>query len=73
MKNLDESFDFLLPEIKKAKDLGIKFNRPELLKMVAEKYFLARDTITLQEMKHYEVCRTHLRQLNVTGKFNWSK
>lgn len=41
--------------------------------MVAEKYFLAGDIITPQEMKHYIVCRTHLRQLNDTGVFNWSK
>ena len=73
MKNLDDSLDFLLPEIKKAKDSGMAFSRPELLKMVAEKYFLAGDTITLQEMKHYVVCRTRLRQLNNTGEFNWSK
>ena len=73
MKNLDDSLDFLLPKIKKAKDSGIEFSRPELLKMVAEKYFLAGDTITLQEMKHYVVCRTHLRQLNDTSEFNWSK
>lgn len=73
MKNLDESLDFLLPEIKKAKDLGMEFNRPVLLKMVAEKYFLAGDTITLQEMKHYLVCRARLRQLNNTGEFDWGK
>lgn len=39
-ESLDYAIDYILPAIKNAKEAGIHFNRPELVKMVAWEAFV---------------------------------
>jgi len=41
--SFDRAIDLLLPTIKKAKEDGIQFAKPELCKMVASKMFIMGD------------------------------
>ena len=40
VKSLDHAINFLLPNIKKAKENGINFNRPQLIQSIAMDYFV---------------------------------
>ena len=72
-ESLDLALDTLLPEIKRAKDKGCKFTRPELLKMVAVDYFLKDENIKVPFFNSicYHVCQEALRDLNIIGNFEF--
>ncbi len=73
MQALDSALDFLLPEIKEAKDNGIKFNRPDLLKMVASQYFIKTYDFkwnpSFDERIAYYICQEAMINLNEKGWF----
>lgn len=75
IEEFDNAIDYLLPNIKKAKENDIKFNRPDLVKMVAEKYFL--DSMR-PDCNHdsktksmYKIIHFSAMQLNTFGTFNF--
>ena len=74
MKSLDYALDYLLPEIKTAKNLGITFNRPTLIDMVAKKYFSEQfneDRRDYKESMCYFVCHEACADLLRDGCFNF--
>lgn len=75
MKSLDTAIDMLLPKIRQAKDNGIDFNRPSLLKMVAEDFFVKsidREwNPTYEERVAYFVCQDAYRDLKDKGYFEF--
>ena len=57
LNTLDAALDYLLPKIKKAKILGATFDRPTLLRMVDEDFFVE----SLQDINHsYEKRVAHM-------------
>ena len=51
MKTLDSALDFLLPKITEAKRQGVSFPRTDLIRMVAEDFFV--DSLDSEEQLDY--------------------
>lgn len=68
VRSLDMALDTLLPKIAKAKEAGIDFDRPTLIRMVAQKYFiLSGDRLDLNHQACYCVVRQAAEDLDQQG------
>lgn len=76
-ETLIKSIDYLLPDIKKAKDLGVKFNTPQLLSMIAEDFFVKSIDILWNPRFNtriaYFVCQEALIDLKTVGYFEFGE
>ena len=72
---LDRAILFLLPKISDAMDMGVNFNRPSLIDMVAKDYFSksfnTEYVICQKEMIAYEVVAQALNDLENDGYFTF--
>ena len=76
MDSLDYAIYKLLPKMKIAKEAGCNTTRPELLKMVAHKYFIEQfypDSRDFEESVCYSVCRDASLDLESVGYFTFGK
>ena len=74
MESLDYAIYKLLPKMKIAKEDGCNTTRPELLKMVAHKYFIEQfnqDRRNMEESLCYYVCREAALELESVGYFTF--
>lgn len=75
MKALDNSLYFLLPKIAEAKEKGIYFSRTDLLRMVAEEFFVDQlDLYTTMSYSYekrvaYMICQEASKDLKIDGSF----
>ena len=68
-KSLDYALDYILPSIKKAKEKGMNFNKPELIKMAAWRYFIANEGHKVMNNLYYSIIREAAIELEQNGEF----
>jgi hypothetical protein len=73
MRSLEVALDIILPNIAKAKSMGVVFNTPDLIKMAANEFFIYKeyeDTRDNFRNLCYDVIREAALDLNTEGVFN---
>lgn len=76
-QTLDNAIDYILPDIAKAKSMGVKFSRPDLLNNVA-KYFFIKSFDREYDPSYSEriaiyICQEAMIDLNTDGYFTYGE
>ena len=69
--SLDLAIDILLPEMVLLKEAGVTFNRPTMIGMVANQYFLKKTGSDLKNQLCYHVVQEAARDLKKIGWINF--